>query len=94
MQIVIELNSLRDIRRFIYDIYEKYRHKIKNVKKTTSTIELINGDYIKFISNANTADGIRADVAIGSHADILTIASNQEKRIWDFEDLENHLKNI
>lgn len=95
MKIIIELSFLKDVNLLINDIYEKHRNKIKEVKKIRREICLINGDVIKIISaNGNTIDGLRADVAIGPHAEIITITSNQDKKIWGFNDLENHLKNI
>lgn len=76
------------------DFYEMHEKKIRKMRKSRREIELINGDYINFIHDMKYADGIRADVAIGSHAGDLTIASSYKKRIWDFKDLQNYIKCI
>ena len=95
MQIVIVMYSVREIHRLMNDIYKEHGNKIKNIKKARREIHLVNEDSIKFIStDMRTCDGLRADVAIGPYADMLTITSNQKKKIWDLVDLENHLKNI
>lgn len=94
MRIVIKMNYVKDIHLLIDDIYKKYRNKIISVKKTKREIEFINGDSIKFISDMKYTDGIRADVAIGSDIEHITFLSSQEKRVWDFIDLENYLKSI
>lgn len=92
MQIVIEMYSLREIHEFMNVLYEKHRNKIKYMKKARNVIELVNGDCIKFISDMKYSDGLRADVAIGAHAEHLVMRSHQEKRIWNFDDLERHIR--
>lgn len=95
MQIIIESKSTRETHRIMNDIYNGYRDKIRKIIKTKGTIELINGDCIKFINyDMKFSDGIKADVAISPYADILTIGSSHKKRVWDFADLENHIKGI
>ena len=89
MQIVIEGHYR------IKHIVEEYKSKIKSVKNNRREIILINGDVLKFIStDSRLQDGIRADVAIGPNARLLTLRSNQEKRVWGIEDLYNHIESI
>jgi len=95
MKIVVQLYKMKTVDEYIDYIYRKYRNKIKSVKKMRREIELINGDFIKLAStNGKYNDGLRADVAIGPDAEIITCCSTYKKRVWDFEDLEEHLSKI
>lgn len=95
MIIVIQRYKSSHIDDLINDIHKKYDSKIKKIKKSIQGIELINGDIIKFtLESPNKIAGLRADVAIGPHAEYITCASKQDKRIWDFSDLDNYLQNL
>jgi hypothetical protein len=94
LYIIVEIDSVKELNRFMNDIYEKYRDKIRTMERCRKTIVLINGACIKIIPTSRDADGYRADVAIGPRADIFTCISTHKKRIWDFIDLEDYLKSI
>lgn len=95
MIIIIEQAKLQFARNMLKDICMRYGEKIEKPLKHRYEILFKNGDCIKFISaQSNCNDGLRADVAIGEKADCLTFASNQKKRIWDYNDLDYYLKNL
>ena len=94
MYIIVEIDSVKELNRFMNDIYEKYRDKIRTMGRCRKTIVLINGACIKIIPTSRDVDGYRADVAIGPNARLLTLRSNQEKRVWGIEDLYNHIESI
>lgn len=95
MKIIIQLRNLRNINELINDIYTTHWKKIRRASKTAREIIVINGDEIRFITyEKKYMDGIAADVAVGPYAFHLTRYSNQEKKIWDFQDLDNYLSGI
>jgi len=97
MKIVVQVQFLRDVDILINDICRNHNNKIQDVRKLNREIKLINGCVIKFVSTQSQIDGLNADVAIGvdtEHAEQITCRSNQKKRIWNFTDLDNYLKNI
>jgi len=94
MRIIIELSKLCFVDGLIEDICKKYKNKIKNIYRYKREILFNNGDEIKMISERQQIDGLRADVAIGPHAECFTCISKYEKRIWGFSDLENYLENL
>lgn len=97
MKIVVQVQILKDADILISNIHKDYTNKIQDVKKFNREIKLINGCVIKFVSIKSQIDGMNADVAIGLYeeqANQITCRSNQNKRIWDFTDLDNYLKSI
>lgn len=94
MRIVIETSN-RDGYYLMIEITNTHKNKINSINRTRKEISLINGDVIKMIStDARYKDGIRADVAIGPNAELLTVASTQEKRKWEIGELYNYIKKI
>jgi hypothetical protein len=95
MLIIIEVAYLRVADILINELITEYKNKIKKVNKGAKTIEFINNDFIKFISsNSTRIDGLRADVAIGPHAEIFTCQSKISEKIWGGKELDNYLKNL
>lgn len=77
----------------IKDVVKEYNEKIEKVRRYSREILFKNGDILKIV-NTKYIDGLRADVAIGPHANYITYSSNQAKKIWDNEDLNEYLINI
>ena len=95
MKIIVQQGNLRDINNLFNDICRMHWKRINKVSKSVYKIQFINGDEIRFIStDPRYTDGLSADIAIGPNAHNFTSYSKQEKRIWDFSDLDNYLKNI
>lgn len=77
----------------VIDFLEKnYKEKILKILRGVRLIKLINGDEIKIVTK--NYDGLRADVAIGKAAKLLTVASKEENPIWTMKDLEIYLSKI
>jgi len=47
LYIIVEIDSVKELNRFMNDIYEKYRDKIRTMGRCRKTIVLINGACIK-----------------------------------------------
>ena len=91
MKIVIE-TGLVISKQTVIDILNKYNVFSKK-SNAMGRYELINGDVISIVSERRN-DGLRADVAIGMHAQHLTALSTQTKRVWTYEDLDRYLQEV
>lgn len=92
MKIIVheEINTIADS--YLKLLKEKYNGKISKIITHKRIIKLINGDEIRIVTDM--FDGLRADVAIGNAAKVLTLASKEENPIWTINDLKNYLENI
>lgn len=93
MRIVITMHSVKGIDRLLNDIYEKYARIITLRSQPERKLALITGDVIAGYPIA-MSDGVSADVAIGIEAEYISCASNQEKPVWEYEDLYKYLDGI
>ena len=95
--IIVQLSPSSERNWFIGELKDRYKDKVKAATKYNNTVELINGDVIRIIpvNHQNTIDGIRADVAIGPDAPLLTLTSKQDKRTWGhIGELLDYIDNI